>query len=85
MKVVIVTAEPAEDLRKIPELAQSPVTILTDAVGVFEDYRVKNLPRTFFFDVRGEPVLDLEGYGPDTLRALVSRLERLPVASAARS
>ena len=78
LEVVVLTDEPASDLRAEPTLAAAPLTLIPDAAQAFRDYKIKARPHTIFFDAAGEVRLDFTGYTD----ALPRKLEKLIEAAA---
>ncbi len=81
LRVVIMTQEPAADIRRIRGLATAPVTLLTDAEHVFKAYGVESIPYTVYFAPDGTTQV-IEGLDQQAMRGLEEQFRAMPARSA---
>jgi thiol-disulfide isomerase/thioredoxin len=74
VELVIITRETADVVRQSPEFLQMPVTLITDASTIFNEYRVEGIPHTLMFDHAGKLVFDVEVYTEASLAELEKHL-----------
>jgi thiol-disulfide isomerase/thioredoxin len=75
VQVVVLSDEPAEVLKRQPELSSASVTVLPNARPIFDLYKIQGIPHIWFFDAAGE-VYDLEGYSDEASRQMDEQIKK---------
>lgn len=74
VELVLITREPAAEVRQFPEFSQLPITVLTDGGEIFDEYQVSGIPHTIMFDRSGKIVFETEGFSESGLDKLEQQL-----------
>lgn len=72
--MVLIAAEPTDELKSDPRVATAPVTFLSNAAAIYQQYDVDAIPHTFYFDRGGQVALETEGYSSTDFSLLEKRV-----------